>query len=149
MTMDALNLPLHFMRPLALWFLCALPVMWWFLRRRHHEQDPWAGRIDPHLRPYVLEGSARTGRAAYWPWLAAVTIAVLGVQGSDSAASVRLITVTGASTNVSSISQADSIAAGQGPRNLFLATADGRLMANVSLRWEEIATGLSDPAFPG
>lgn len=82
-------------------------------------------------------------------WTDAVTIAVLGSQDSDGAASVRLVTVTGASTNVSSISQAAWIAAGQGPRNLFLATSDGRLMANVSLRWEEIATGLSDPAFPG
>ena len=82
-------------------------------------------------------------------WTDGVTIAVLGAQASDSAAGVKLITVTGPSTNVSSISQADSIAAGQGPRTLFLATADGRLMANVSLRWEEIGTGLSDPAFPG
>lgn len=95
----------------------------------------------------VVASNMATGMGVVWT--DAVTIAVLGVQGSDSAASVRLITVTGASTNVSSISQADSIAAGQGPRNLFLATADGRLMANVSLRWEEIATGLSDPAFPG
>ena len=80
-------LPLHFVRPEWLWLLLALPLAWLCMRRRNARVDVWKGRIDPHLRPHVLEGGGRGDhRETRWPWLLALALAVLapaiGGQGS-------------------------------------------------------------------
>ncbi len=52
----------HFLRPLWLWALLALPLilLWW--RRRRHADNPWRSAVDPHLLPHLLEREG--GRAA-------------------------------------------------------------------------------------
>jgi len=44
---------LHFMRPLWLWALLALPLLWLLWRRRHREG--WRDAVDAHLLPHLLE----------------------------------------------------------------------------------------------
>ena len=66
--MNPETLPLHLLRPHALWLLCALPLAWAWLRRRRRPDDAWQASIDPHLRPHVLETSSpRVRGAARWP----------------------------------------------------------------------------------
>ena len=80
MSLDALSL--HFVRPEWLWLLLALPLAWLWMRRRNARVDVWKGRIDPHLRPHVLEGGGRGDhRETRWPWLLALALAVLALAG--------------------------------------------------------------------
>ena len=74
-------LPLHFIRPMALWLLCALPLAAWWLQRRRSRVDAWDAHVDAHLRPHVLEGGGSAGRPVRWPlWLAAA-LAILALAG--------------------------------------------------------------------
>lgn len=95
----------------------------------------------------VLVGDLANGLGVVWT--GATEIAVLASQEQGSAPSVRTALVTGPVAPVSTTAQAVSIAAGNGLGELYLATAEGRLLLRVSLRWEEIVAGLTDPAFPG
>ena len=81
MNFDVSALPVHFLRPQALWLLCALPLLWWWLRRIKPPVDNWIERIDPHLRPHVLEGDGRAGRTVIWPWLLAWLLAIIALSG--------------------------------------------------------------------
>ncbi|MBO9717030.1 MAG: VWA domain-containing protein [Pseudoxanthomonas sp.] len=67
----ALQLPeLHFQRPLWLWALLLLPLLWLFWRRRR--QQGWRDAVDAHLLPRLLEPAR--GRAGLR--LAGVSLAV-------------------------------------------------------------------------
>ena len=80
--MNPETLPLHLLRPHALWLLCALPLAWAWLRRRRRPDDAWQASIDPHLRPHVLETpSPRVRGAARWPLWLAWGLAVLALSG--------------------------------------------------------------------
>ena len=80
--MNPETLPLHLLRPHALWLLCALPLAWAWLRRRRRPDDVWQASIDPHLRPHVLETpSPRVRGAARWPMWLAWGLAVLALSG--------------------------------------------------------------------
>ena len=81
MSFDVAALPIHFLRPQALWLLCALPLIWWWFRRARQSTSDWVERIDPHLRPHVLEGGSRATRAAIWPWLLAWALAITALAG--------------------------------------------------------------------
>ncbi|TGO04056.1 LpqB [Serinibacter arcticus] len=95
----------------------------------------------------VLVGDLASGLGVVWT--GATEVAVLASQEPGSAPSVRTALVTGPVAPVSTTAQAVSIAAGNGLGELYLATAEGRLLLRVSLRWEEIVAGVTDPAFAG
>ena len=65
---------LHFQRPLWLWALLALPLLWLLWRRRRHQG--WRDAVDAHLLPHLLEpghGRARLGLAGVsLAWMLAV-----------------------------------------------------------------------------
>lgn len=95
----------------------------------------------------VLVGDLASGLGVVWT--GATEVAVLASQEQGAAASVRTALVTGPVAPVSTTAQAVSIAAGNGLGELYLATVEGRLLLRVSLRWEEIVAGVTDPAFAG
>ena len=76
-------LPLHWLRPEWLWCLCAAPLVAWLAWRLRHGRDPWAGVIDPVLRPHVLEQNGTESRGWLAPWWAAalVTCVALALAG--------------------------------------------------------------------
>lgn len=82
-------------------------------------------------------------------WADPTTVAALVTQDASAAPLVRSVTVGGPSAVVSSTPQAVTLAAGEGVSHLFVGTADGRLLVRVSLRWDEVTTGVGEPAFPG
>ncbi|GAB3515032.1 tetratricopeptide repeat protein [Pseudoxanthomonas daejeonensis] len=50
----------HFQRPLWLWALLALPLLWWLWRARRRQG--WRDAVDPHLLVHLLEpGQGRAG----------------------------------------------------------------------------------------
>jgi len=67
---DWMPLPdVHFQRPLWLWALLALPLLWlWW---RGHRQQGWRGAVDAHLLPHLLE----PGRGRAWLRVAGVSLA--------------------------------------------------------------------------
>ena len=81
MTFGDWTLPLHFLRPHALWLLCLLPLLAWWSGRRRRPAEAWMERIDPHLRPHVLEGGGKARRVARWPWLLAWSLAIVALAG--------------------------------------------------------------------
>jgi len=52
---------LHWLRPLWLWALLALPLLWFAWRARRKRESVWRRAVDPHLLPHLLE---RGGPAA-------------------------------------------------------------------------------------
>ncbi len=73
---------LHFLRPLWLWLLLALPLAaaWW--RRRARARHAWRGAVDAHLLPHLLEDGAGAARASgLWLAIAAATLAILALAG--------------------------------------------------------------------
>ncbi|MBS0225426.1 MAG: VWA domain-containing protein [Proteobacteria bacterium] len=66
---------LHWLRPEWLWALLVVPVVAWLAWRLRHGRDPWAGVIDPVLRPYVLDDGGVVGRV----WLAPLWATVLAM----------------------------------------------------------------------
>lgn len=82
-------------------------------------------------------------------WLDQATVALLGTSEAQGSPSVRVIPVGGPASTVAASSLAVSIATGDQAGDLYVGTSDGRLLVRVSLRWEEVATGVSDPAFAG
>jgi Ca-activated chloride channel family protein len=74
----------HFLRPAWLAALLLLPLAWWLAGRRGRKGGPWESIVAPALRPYVLEGSERSGRsglAGRIALLIGVTLAVLALAG--------------------------------------------------------------------
>ncbi|PNS07356.1 VWA domain-containing protein [Solilutibacter silvestris] len=74
---------LHWLRPEWLWGLLAVPVVAWLAWRLRNGRDPWAGVIDPVLRPHVLDQGSAIARGSWSPlWAAAlVTCGVLALAG--------------------------------------------------------------------
>jgi Ca-activated chloride channel family protein len=75
----------HFLRPLWLLALPALPAVIWILRRRASEGTPWRRVVDAALLPHVLarpaSGSVRPLRWLRYVLLATYTLAVLALAG--------------------------------------------------------------------
>jgi Ca-activated chloride channel family protein len=73
---------LHFLRPLWLLGLLALPLVAWAWRRRAEQQQVWRAAVDPHLLPHLLDvGStrrARTGRGLALLGLALAFVVMAG-----------------------------------------------------------------------
>lgn len=92
----------------------------------------------------VLLGDLASGLGMVWT--SGTGLAVLGSLETAAVPSVRSVLVSGPAENVATTTQAVSIASG---RELYLATAENRLLVKVSLRWEEVASPVTDPAFPG
>ncbi|GMA30646.1 LpqB family beta-propeller domain-containing protein [Litorihabitans aurantiacus] len=82
-------------------------------------------------------------------WVSGSEVAVLAATEEGAVPGVRSALVTGPVSQVSTTTQAVAIAGGNGLGELVLSTADGRLLGRVSLRWEELAAGVTDPAYPG
>lgn len=82
-------------------------------------------------------------------WGDTTTLAVLASNEFSGTPSVRMVTVSGPATTIAISSQARAIASNGSLSSLYLATSDERLLARVSLRWEEVAGPVSDPAFAG
>lgn len=76
-------IPLHWLRPEWLWALPAVPAVAWLAWHLRHGRDPWAGVIDPALRPHVLEDGGMMARGRWTPlWTALlVACAVLALAG--------------------------------------------------------------------
>jgi len=55
----------HFLRPLWLLLLLAIPLFWLLRHRGRADAGAWRSAIDPHLLPYLIEridaGSGRAG----------------------------------------------------------------------------------------
>ncbi len=67
---------LHFLRPMWLLLLLALPLLWWVWRTSSSDAGAWRGAVDAHLLPHLLErGETRRGAGI---WLAATIWIVLG-----------------------------------------------------------------------
>jgi Ca-activated chloride channel family protein len=71
----------HFLRPLALLLVLAVPLFWVFWRRARSEAGAWRAAVDAHLLPHLLErldgGPGRAGlllAAALWT-LASIALA--------------------------------------------------------------------------
>lgn len=72
----------HWLRPMWLWALMALPLGWWLASRRERRGEVWRGVVDAHLLRHLLVAEAspahRRGR-----WLAGVAyvLAILALAG--------------------------------------------------------------------
>lgn len=82
-------------------------------------------------------------------WVDSTTVALLAISEPGAAATVRTVPITGPASTFAASSSAVSLAAATGSNELYLATEDSRLLARVSLRWEEVASPVIDPAFAG
>jgi Ca-activated chloride channel homolog len=75
-------LEFHFLRPLWLLALLALPVLLWAWQRREQQSDPWRAACDPHLLPHLLQSSGEAGsRLPRWLFAAGFALAVLALSG--------------------------------------------------------------------
>jgi Ca-activated chloride channel family protein len=73
---------LHFLRPLWLWGLLALPAIAWWWTRRLRRDDAWRASVDAHLLPHLLEPASnlRT-RGTLLTVLLACALALLALAG--------------------------------------------------------------------
>ncbi|WP_420112845.1 LpqB family beta-propeller domain-containing protein [Pseudactinotalea sp.] len=81
-------------------------------------------------------------------WVDDVEIAVLGADSSGDV-TVRLLGVGGQTAPLPSVEGAISIAAGDGRRELYLATQEGDLYGRSGNGWRRIDGGAESPAFSG
>lgn len=73
---------LHLLRPQWLWALLAIPLLYWWWRRRIGRESAWREAVDPHLLPHLLEsGGGRRSHAALALGLIAYALAVLALSG--------------------------------------------------------------------
>lgn len=73
---------LHLLRPHWLWALLAIPLLYWWWRRRIGRESAWREAVDPHLLPHLLEsGGGQRGHAALALGLIAYALAVLALSG--------------------------------------------------------------------
>ncbi len=72
---------LHWLRPLWLWALLALPLLWFAWRARRKRESVWRRAVDPHLLPYLLERGGPAARS-FGIWAAVCyVLAVLALAG--------------------------------------------------------------------
>ena len=73
---------LHFLRPLWLWGLLALPLLAFLWRVRSKRENVWRDMIDPHLLPHLLQGvSSRGAWTGLWASLLALAVAIVALAG--------------------------------------------------------------------
>ncbi|HWS78108.1 MAG TPA: tetratricopeptide repeat protein [Thermomonas sp.] len=74
---------LHFLRPLWLLGLLALPALAWWSSMRGQRRSVWQDAVDPHLLPHLLEASTLLPRRnlARWSVLLAAALALLAMAG--------------------------------------------------------------------
>lgn len=75
--------PLHFLRPLWLLGLLALPALAWWWRAQAQRRSVWQDAVDPHLLPHLLtaaDGSPRRSLAR-WSGLLAGALALIAMAG--------------------------------------------------------------------
>lgn len=85
-------------------------------------------------------------------WVDESTLAVLGSVAGASASAVQMVPVDGLTTSRGAPgggSPVVHLAAGKGDRTLHVATEDGALWQWRAASWEQVATGVWHPAFPG
>jgi len=73
---------LHFLRPLWLFGLLALPLLalWW--RTQERRRSAWRDAVDPHLLPHLLaSGSGVRGNGALWLGALAYALAIVALAG--------------------------------------------------------------------
>lgn len=80
-------------------------------------------------------------------WVDDVQLGVLGA--TESTITVLLVAVGGQTVPLPSIEGAVAIAAGDGPRELYLVTTGGDLYGRSGNGWRSIAGGVADPVFAG
>ncbi len=68
---------LHFLRPMWLWALLAVPVMFWIWRQRAQQADPWRQVCDPELLAHLTQDSANVLRPRLAPTLTVLTLSVM------------------------------------------------------------------------
>jgi len=72
---------LHWLRPLWLWALLALPLLWFAWRARRKRESVWRRAVDPHLLPHLLERGGPAARS-FGIWAAVCyVLAVLALAG--------------------------------------------------------------------
>ncbi|TBR36893.1 MULTISPECIES: VWA domain-containing protein [Dyella] len=71
----------HFLRPLWLLGLLAVPVLWWMGSRRSAAQRELARLVDPELLPHVLYGKASTQRSPAMLMASAAALCALALAG--------------------------------------------------------------------
>lgn len=80
--MTALLGQFHFMRPLWLLALLALPLLWFALRRGDGEAQAWRGAVDAHLLRHLLERDEATrGNSPHWLLGVAWLVACIALAG--------------------------------------------------------------------
>lgn len=74
---------LHFLRPLWLLAVLALPLLAWWWRDRSRRQSVWQEAVDPHLLPHLLEGTADGARRPWTRWFgwSAAMLAIVAMAG--------------------------------------------------------------------
>lgn len=73
---------LHFLRPLWLLGLLALPPLAWAWRRRRGRLEPWRAVVDPHLLPHLLDaGGSRRAHRGMWLALLGLALAFVALAG--------------------------------------------------------------------
>ena len=103
----------------------------------------------PQLLSPPTQVGATLSDATEVAWVDEVTVAVLGVSGSQTLPTVHLAQVGGATTALSPVDGAEGIASGRGDRALYLVDVDGLLYVRRTGAWAQVAAGLRDPVFPG
>jgi Ca-activated chloride channel family protein len=75
--------PLHFLRPLWLLGLLALPALAWWWRAQAQRRNVWQGAVDAHLLPHLLAAADGTPRRnlARWSGLLAAALALVAMAG--------------------------------------------------------------------
>lgn len=68
---------LHFLRPMWLWALLAVPVMFWIWRQRAQQADPWRQVCDPELLAHLTQDSANVLRPRLAPTLTVLALSVI------------------------------------------------------------------------
>ncbi|MBC7988720.1 MAG: VWA domain-containing protein [Luteimonas sp.] len=73
----------HFLRPLWLWALLALPLLAWSWRARRRRDSVWRDVVDPHLLPHLLDmrSGVKGMAASLLLALCGVALAVLALAG--------------------------------------------------------------------
>lgn len=72
----------HWLRPLWLWALLALPLGWWLAARRTRRGEVWRGVVDAHLlRHLLVVEAAPAHRRGRWLTGAAYVLAILALAG--------------------------------------------------------------------
>jgi Ca-activated chloride channel family protein len=72
----------HFLRPLWLLALLALPLLWFALRRGDGQSQAWRGAVDAHLLRHLLEhDEGKGGRSPHWLLSVAWILASVALAG--------------------------------------------------------------------